>query len=128
VRQPECQVAIVGEQHQAFGVDVEPSDRVQPMRSIHQVDHGRSPLGVMRGAHDAYRLVERNVVVRGLAARQRSSVDFDAIATRVDLCAKLEHECAVDPHAVVTNHALRGAARGDTGVREHLVQPLAHGG
>ena len=70
VRQPKRQLAVVGEQHEAFGVDVEAPDGIHAPRRVHQLDDGGPALGIVRGADDAERLVERDVVMRGLAAIQ----------------------------------------------------------
>ncbi len=78
VREPVGQLAVVGEQDQPGGVDVEPADRVQALGLGHQRDDGRTPLRVARGRDDAGRLVERvhDPLVDG---RDRPAVDRDRV-------------------------------------------------
>jgi hypothetical protein len=66
--------------------------------------------------------------MRRLLFGQRPAINFDTVAARIDLCAELEHDAAVDPHTMFTNHALGGAARGQPGMREDFMEALLHGG
>ena len=61
VGQPVGQVAVVGEQQQALGVEVEPTDREHPRLVRHEVDHRRSTLRIVGGGDHAGRLVQQVV-------------------------------------------------------------------
>ena len=69
VRESKGQLAIVGEQHQPLGIDIEPPDGIDALRIRHELDHGRPALGIVRGADHAKRFVEGHVLVRRLTAR-----------------------------------------------------------
>ena len=120
------QLAVVGQQNQALGVDIEPADRVQPPSGVHQLDDSPPAFGVVGGAHHTERLVQRQVLVRGLAARDRPPIDLDTITGGIDLRSQLDDDGAVDPYPVVADHPFGGAARGHARVGEDLVQPLPH--
>ena len=73
------QPAVIGEQQQAFGVEVEPADADQPRQVLRQrAEDGRPPLRVGMGGHQAARLVVEEQP-RALAPRQRLAVDRDAV-------------------------------------------------
>ena len=59
--EPVGQLAVVGEQQQALGVEVEAAHREHPGLVGHQLDHGRPALGVVGGGDHAGRLVQQVV-------------------------------------------------------------------
>ena len=72
--------AVIGQQQQAFGVEVEPADADQARQVLRQrAEDGRPALRVGMGGHEAARLVIEEQP-RALARRQRLAVDGDAVA------------------------------------------------
>src|SRR4051812_28880995 len=116
--------AIIGEQQQALGVEVEPADADQPRQTFGQiVEHGRTALGVVMGRHQAARLVIEEQP-RALALRQRLAVDGDDIIRGDVERRRIDHP-AVDADAALRDHLLGVAARGEARTREHLGDTLA---
>ena len=73
------QLAIIGQQQQALGVEIEPADRDQPRQAIGQIiEHRRPSFGIGVGGHQAARLVEHEQP-RALARWQRLAVDGDHV-------------------------------------------------
>ena len=73
------QAAIIGQQQQAFGVDVEPADRHQPRQVRRQhVEHGLPALRIAIGGHHAGRLVEQEQP-RPLDRRDLDAVELDRV-------------------------------------------------
>ena len=71
--------AVVGEQQQSFGVQVEPADADQPRQAFGQrAEDGRAAVRVSRGGDQPTRLVEQEDA-RSLALRQGLAVDADAV-------------------------------------------------
>ena len=73
--------AVVGQQDQALGRDVEPAHREQPRHGRHQVHHGLPPLGVVARGDDAARLVQHQVDVP-LRRLDANAVDADVVRAR----------------------------------------------
>ena len=83
--EPVRERAVVGEQDQAGGVDVEPPDRVEPPRSADERDDRRAALGIGRGGDDPGRLVQRDDDALGdrrAPARRRPSPGASAATSR----------------------------------------------
>ena len=59
VHQPVSQPAVVGQEERAGRRHVEPADREQPQRRLHQVEHGAPAVRVGRRRHHSGRLVEQ---------------------------------------------------------------------
>ena len=71
--------AVIGQQQQPLGVEVEPADRDQPRQSFRQiVEYGRPALGVGMRGHQPARLVIHEQP-RALARRQWLAVDGNDI-------------------------------------------------
>ena len=69
---------------QTFGVHVETTDREDPHRALHQVEHRGAALGIGRGRHDAVGFVEQEVdgVLRGGRQRAVDADDLDVAGRR----------------------------------------------
>lgn len=97
LRQLECasETAVIGEQQQAFSVEVEPADRDQPRQPFGQmVEHRRATFRIAVRRHQAARLVIQEQP-RALALRQRLAVDGDDVA-RFDVERRAVDHLAVD--------------------------------
>ena len=114
----------VREQQQAFGVDVEPADRLPLalLQSRKTTEHGRPVLRIVMRDDLSDRLVVRDDARRRWhdAQLHRLAVDLHAVAER-DALADMRR-LAVDFHMAVGDQVLHVAARADTRLREHLVQ------
>jgi len=118
------QSAVIGEQQQAFGVEIEPADRDQPRQSFRQVvEHGRPSLGIGMRGHQAARLVEHEQP-RALARRQRLAVDRNHIVAG-DVERRRVDDAAVDGDAALRDPFLGIAARSEASPRHHLGNALA---
>jgi hypothetical protein len=58
-----CQVAIIGQQQQAFAVEVEASDRIQPRLAAQQLHHRGPALWIRHRGYVSTRFVQRHVLV-----------------------------------------------------------------
>ena len=115
--------AVVGEQQQSLGVQVEPPDADQPRQVLRQrAEDGRAALRVGAGGDEAARLVEQEQP-RALAPRQRLAVDADAVGGR-DVERWRGDGLAVDRHAAGRDPRLGLAARRHARPRHHLGDAL----
>ncbi len=120
------QVAVVGQQQQAFGVVVQPADRVDVLvHAAQQIDHGRAPLRIGPGGHEAGGLVEQDVAL-GFGAAHAPAVHADVVLVGVGLGAQLANGRAVDRHAAFGNQRLGGPPRRDARLRQDLLEALLH--
>ena len=118
------QAARVGEQEQAFGVDVEPADRL-PLALVQArqaPEHGRPMLGIVVGDDLASRLVVREDPCRRRddAHPHRLAVDLDPVPEGNALTGM--RWLAVDRDPALDDQVFHVAARADAGLRQHLVQ------
>jgi hypothetical protein len=121
VRQRGGEVAVIGEQEQAFSVVVEPSDRIDVLaHAAQQIDDGGTPLRIRPRGHVPLRLVQEDVAMalRGLHA---ASVDADVVSRRIGLDAHFAYGLPVDRHASFGDQFLRRAPGGDARLRQHLL-------
>jgi hypothetical protein len=101
--------AVVGEEEEPGGVEVEAADGEESLARRHQARDRRTSLGVVERAHHAAGLVERD---RAAAAGRphRLAVDRDRIACRVGAHAERAHDRAVHRHAPRLDERLGVAA------------------
>jgi len=103
------QLAVVGEEQQTLGVEVEAPDRIQLARVGRQEIEDDGPAGrIAPGGDVSARLVEEQVLQRG-APGQRSPVDRDAIVLGIRLRARLEPDGAVDGDASFREQPFSGS-------------------
>lgn len=126
----EC--AVVGEQQQAFRVEVETTDRedarhvafeaLAAFRARHtdDVDHGLAPFRIADRRNHVNRLVHRNVDDR-LGRHDAEAIDFDRIFFGVRLSAELVDDLAVDANTPFADELLGGASRSDTGLCQNFL-------
>ena len=111
--------AVIGEQQQAFGVDVEPADRHHAGQVLGQVvEDRRAAFRVAGRGHEAARLVVEPQA-RALLGGQGLAVDGDPVGGGHVDGGALQH-LAVEGHAALRDHRLRIAAGGDAGAGDHL--------
>jgi hypothetical protein len=113
VRDPHGEVAVVGQNHQPFGEEVEPPHRVDPLvdPAAQQRQHRRAPFGVLGGGDETRRLVEEHVA-KPLRQTQSFAVDLDRVGPGVGPVAELRPP-AVDRHPALADHLLGFAPRAD---------------
>jgi hypothetical protein len=113
VRDPHGEVAVVGQNHQPFGEEIEPPNRVEPLvdPAAQQGEHSRAPLRVFGGGDETRRLVEKDVA-KPLRQTQTLAVDLDRVALKVSPVAELRPP-AVDRHPALADHLLGFAPRTD---------------
>jgi hypothetical protein len=117
VREPEGEVAVIGEQEQAGGVGIEPPYRVnaQPLlrqpSARQQGQHGGPALRVFHGGDDAQRLVQRDV---------DELLDLPPLGIRLEGLAihRYRVHCGVGTHAHLLDHL---AVDGDAARRYQLL-------
>ena len=89
MREPRRQVAVVGQDQQALGVEVEPADGVDVLaHARQQIDHRRPLLRIRSRRHVAARLVEQHVAM-ALGNLDAAAVDADVVVRRIGLRAQL---------------------------------------
>nr|CAI0336319.1 hypothetical protein SHINE37_40173 [Rhizobiaceae bacterium] len=117
------EAAVIGQEQEAFGVDVEAADGHDARQVLGQVlENGRAALGVGIGRHQAGRLVVEPEA-RALDAADRHAVHFDMIGKRGVEHGRVQHR-AVHADPALHDHALDIAARGDAGARQELGDAL----
>ena len=118
------QFAGVGEQQQALGVQVEPTDRLPLalLQSRQPAEHRRPVLGVVVGDDFSGRLVVGNDARRRGhdAHAHRLAVDLDLVAEGNALAGV--RRLSVDRHQAVGDPLLHVAPRTHAGLCQHLVQ------
>ncbi len=120
------ETAVVGEQQQALGIDVEAPNGHHARHLGRQGGEYRRPaLRVARRGDEAFRLVIQPQPC-ALARGQRHAVDGDAVG-RADIDGRGRQNAAVDRDAAVGDPAFGVAARAKPGAGEYLGDPLAVG-
>ena len=118
------QLAVVGQQQQAFGVDVQTPDRDHPRQAAGQgVEHRRPPLRIIVRGQQADRLVVAPDP-RGLGRRDRLAVHGDDVVARHQGRRRVK-DAAVHRHLAQADQPLDLATRGDARARHGLGDPLA---
>ena len=116
--------AVVGEQQQPLGVEVEPADADEARQVLGQdSEDGGAAAGIGVRGHQAARLVIEKEP-RALARRQRLPVDGDAVRRRHVARRRGDH-LAVDRHPPGRDPGLGLAARGEPGAGHDLGDALA---
>ncbi len=117
------ETAVIGQQQQAFGIDVEAADGQDARQVVRQVfEDRRAALRVGIGRHQAGRLVVEPEA-RALDAADRHAVHFDAVGEGDVDDGGIQHR-AVHADAAFHDHALDIAARGHAGARQQLGNAL----
>jgi hypothetical protein len=123
VAQLERQVAVVGQQQQAFAVQVQPAHGVEAYWPLEQRLQPWTAARVVEDRQHAGRLIEHEIGTTGLElGLEQVAVDTNLIALRIDLDPQHVDHLAVDRHPAGLDHLVTGAPRGDPRVGHHLVQ------
>ena len=118
------QPAVIGQQQEPLGVDVEPADADQPRQTLgERRENGRATMRVgMRRQEPARLVIEEEP--RALAVRQRLAVDDDAVERR-DVERGRCDLLAIDGDAAGRDPGLGLAPRAQPGARHHLGDAIA---
>ncbi len=120
VQESRGELAVVGQEQRAAGLEVEASDRVEAcLDARDEVGDGGAPLGVAGRGDDRAGLVHDDVD-RCLGDRA-TTVDLDLVFEWVGACAELGDDLAVDPDTPGEQELLRVATRGDAGSGEDFL-------
>ncbi len=120
-------LAVVRQQDEALRIAIEATDGVDPRAGRddvpgHEIEDGPRGMGIAdRGGHPG-RLVDGEVD-RARGPADGAAVDGDDGECRVDALAE-DRDPTVDRHPPGNDELLARAARGDTGRREHFLEPL----
>jgi hypothetical protein len=121
VREALGEFTVVGEEDEAGGGFVEPSDRIDALGPVgDEVDDARAAGGVGVGGDDALGLVDG--VVDEAFGGDRFAIDFDARGAGIDLGSELADDGAIDGDAALEDELFAGAAGSESGVGEELVK------
>ena len=124
VRHSEGKLPVVGQDHQAFGVVVEPAHGEDPLGDLatEQVEDRRPPLRVLRRRHKPPRLVEKDIsqALRGLEALP---VDLHRVGAQVGLVSQFRG-AAVDGDPALADQLLSLAPGAYAGAGDELLQAL----
>ena len=122
--EPARQVAVIGQQQQAFGVEVEPPDRDHARQVLRQVrEHRRAALRVLVRGHHARRLViAPQPRLLGPASGLPSMAMTSSLA---HLARGRGHRLAVERDAAFGDQLLGIAPRAHAGPRNHLGDAFA---
>ncbi len=110
MRQARGEVAVVGEQEQAFGVEVEAPDGIHVLaHAFEQREHGRPPLRIGSRGDEALRLVEQDIA--RLLRLDPPPIHAHIILLGIGLHARIEHGLPVHAHAPLAHKLLGRPAR-----------------
>ncbi len=122
VRHGQRQRAVVGDQEQPLAVAVQAAYGIKPAAILRQILQDRAPpLGIVAGAEHVVRLVEQQV--NAPFRPQRTAIECDRVAARIEGHAHLRDRLAVDGDASGGDQAFAGAARTSAALRHPDVQP-----
>src|SRR5690606_30707790 len=118
------ETAIVGEQDQALGVNVEAADSDETRQAFRQhIEDGLAAFRIAAGRHHAGRLVEQEQA-RALDRRDFLAVEFDLVG-RLHVDRGRGQHLAIHLDAAVDDQALGIATRGNARARKALGDTLA---
>jgi hypothetical protein len=88
--------AVVGHEEKAARLQVEPADRIEPLRhTAHEIADGGTALGIRHGGDDTARLVQQDGEPRP-GRVETLAVDADDVALWIGTGAELTHDLPVD--------------------------------
>jgi len=123
MRQALCEVAVVGEDEEAFGLGIEPAD-IEEARKLRRqkIEDGVARVGVGAGGNVAGRFVKDEVKTAFTA--HEFVADFDVVALR-RLRAEVDADATVDGDAAFSNELVAMPPRTDPGCGEETIQAHA---
>jgi hypothetical protein len=115
------ELAVVGQEQHALGIEVEATDRLDRDWQVRQVIHHRGATAVVgHGGDAALGLVEQDIEI--VEGGDGFAVDQHGVVVRIDLRAEHGDDLAVHLHATGDDQLLGLAACGDPGGREIPLQ------
>src|SRR5262249_36454988 len=124
------QVAVVGQDDQAFGVEVEPAHRVKPSSQgcRDQVQRERSVLWIGNRREKPARLVQQEIFLLCFGQKRvdESAAHFYVIGCRIGLGSELRDYGPVHRDLAVENHLLRRPARRKSGGCDQFLESACH--
>lgn len=122
--EPAGEAAIIGEEDQPLGIEIEPADRDHARQMLRQtLEKRRSAPRIPVRRHEAGRLVASPQPGR-FRGGDLLAIDQDAIET-LDQHGRATKTPAIESDPPGRDHALDLPARGDAGTRKRLCDPLA---
>ena len=116
------ELAVIGEQQQAFAGVVETANREDAfLHATQQMHDGLAAFGVGDGGDHFARLVQRDVD-QLLGSLQQLAVHFDVVAGQVGFGAELGEDLPVDADASGLDQFFGFAAAGDTSLRQDFLE------
>jgi hypothetical protein len=122
MRQSLSQLAVVGQQHQAFAATIQATHRKQSLSIRNEIDHARPPLRIRVGRNDSNRFVNR--VVDRLETFEWFAINTNLVGRWIDLEAQLISHFAVDLDTPLGDELITSAATTQTSSSENLVKTL----
>ena len=117
--------SVIGEQQQALGVHIQPSDGPDPLAAAgHQLRGVLPPALVAEGGDDAPGLIQHQIDALG-PVRQLLAVNQNQVLLRVSLLAQ-RGPLPIDQDPPLLNHFLRLPPGGHTSGRQELLQTFFH--
>jgi hypothetical protein len=115
------QVAVVGEQQEAFTRLIEAADGVDPLGDLRdQIDGPRPAGGIEVGTQVTAGLMDQPV--NQALQSDRLAVYADALFARIDLRAELAHNPPIDGDTAGTDERFALPARANTGMGQEFVE------
>ena len=109
--------AVVGQQQQTLGVEVEPAHGVDVLADAREQLHDRgTTLWVGPGGDVPFGFVQEKIAV-SFDALDPAPVDANVVSNRIGFRSELAHRGTVDGHAPFEHQLLGGASRRDAGLR-----------
>ena len=122
---PLGQLPIVGEQHEARTVAVQPADRNQRAERMGKKIHHRGPApGIRAGGEMAKGFVENQVAPRLAQLAEARPVHPDVLESRISSHPRNPDHLAVHRDPALGDHPLGTAARSDPRGRNQFLEPL----
>lgn len=122
VHDAEGELAVIGEEQQAFAGAVQATHRFDALRNIDELHHRLAATLVGNGRDVTLGLVQDDVALA--LDPNRNPIDRHMLARRIDRRTQLGDDPAVNRHTSSDDHLLSLAARGDAGRGQHPLQPL----
>jgi hypothetical protein len=118
------EVAVVGDEQEAFAQVVQASDGVEPLAQLcEELHHGRAPLGIAHRGYKAPGLVEHEVS-EALGALQQFAIDADVVTGGVGFGTEFGNDFAVHLYAARRDQIFSGTAAGNSSLGQDFLQTL----
>ena len=119
--------AVVGQEEEALGGDVQPPHGKEPGDFRDEVHHRLAALGIVAGRDRPLRLVEQEID-GCVGSPHPHAVEANVVTHGVSLGAELGHDLAVDGDPALGHRLLRPASRSEPRAGQDLLQSFFHAG